>query len=117
MLRLFEQQPDLIESWHLLRYEQEGDAYMLHVVVYLRDGSRLDLRDYVFADGQRKYAYHWMNVDGTLRCRWDNAPHWPSISTAPHHKHLPGHDWPEPSLITNLEDLFAFVAEQFATEL
>jgi hypothetical protein len=52
---------------------------MLHIVVHFRDASRLDLRDYVFADGRRKYAYHWMNVDGTLRCRWDNSPHWPNI--------------------------------------
>jgi len=117
MLRIFEQHSDLFESWHLLRYEQEGDAYILHIVVYFRDSSRLDLRDYAFADGHRKYAYHWMDVDGTLRCRWDNAPHWPNVGTAPHHQHLPGQVLPEPSLITNLEDLFAFIAEKFALEL
>lgn len=113
MLQLLDRYSHIIKSWHLLRYEQEGDSYMLHIVIYLRDASRLDIRDYVFADGQRKYAYHWMNADGTLRCRWDNAPHWSAIPTSPHHKHLSEGFEPEPSFTTNLEDLFAYIAESF----
>jgi len=28
-------------------------------------------------------------ADGTLRRRWDNAPHWPDVAAFPHHVHLP----------------------------
>ena len=75
MLTLFEKFDSLFKSWRVIRYEQEGEAYMLHISAILQDDSKLVLRDYLFADGSRKYAYHWMEADGTLRCRWDNAPH------------------------------------------
>jgi len=34
-----------------------------------------------------KYSFHWQRADGTLVCRWDNAPHHPELSTFPHHLH------------------------------
>jgi len=61
-----------------MSYEQESDAYMLQLSAVLLDDSHLKLRDYLFADGSRKYVYQWMEVDGTLRQRWDNAPQWVS---------------------------------------
>lgn len=85
MLSLFEQNEDLFASWFVLRYEIEGDSYLLQIGAILLDGSRLELRDYLFADGSRKYAYQWMEPDGSLRQRWDNAPHWLEIATKPHH--------------------------------
>jgi hypothetical protein len=109
MLRLFDVYASLFKSWHVVRYEQEGDAYMLQLSAVLVDDSHLELRDYLFADGGRKYAYQWMEADGTLRRRWDNAPHWPSVITVPHHVHLPGQEMPAPSTVTNLEDLLHFV--------
>lgn len=74
MLRLFDTYALLFKSWRVVRYEQEGSAYMLHVSAVLSDDSRLELRDYLFADGSRKYTYHWMEADGALRLRWDSAP-------------------------------------------
>ena len=109
MLKLFDVYASLFKSWRVVRYEQEGDAYMLELSAILLDDSRLQLRDYLFADQRRKYAYHWMEADGTLRRRWDNAPHWPSIVTVPHHMHLPGQEMPVASTVTNLEDLLQFV--------
>ena len=79
---------------------------MLRISAILRDESHLELRDYLFADGSRKYAYHWMEADGALRRRWDNAPHYPDIATVPHHVHIPGAEPSQPSAVTNLEDLF-----------
>ena len=110
MLRLFDIYASLLKSWRVVCYEQEGDAYMLQVSAVLIDDSRLQLRDYLFADGSRKYAYQWMEEDGTLRRRWDNAPHWPSVATAPNHVYLPGQEMlPAASTVTNLEDLLQFV--------
>ena len=34
-----------------------------------------------------KYSFHWQDTDGQLRKRWDNATHYPSIPTNPHHLH------------------------------
>jgi hypothetical protein len=110
MLQLFDIYASLLKSWRVVRYEQEGDAYMLQVSAVLIDDSRLELRDYLFADGSRKYAYQWMEEDGTLRRRWDNAPHWPSVATNPNHVHLPGQEMlPAASTVTNLEDMLQFV--------
>jgi hypothetical protein len=113
MLHLFDQYASLFRSWRIARYEQEGDAYLLHMSGVLVDDSRLELRDYLFADGSRKYVYQWMESDGTLRRRWDNAPHWPGVPTVPHHVHLSGRTMPESSTVTNLEDLLRFIQDWF----
>ncbi len=114
MLQLFDTHAALFQSWRVLRYEQEGETYMLQIAAVLRDDSRLELRDYFFADGSRKYAYQWMEANGDLRQRWDNAPHWPDVATAPHHTHVAGHREPEPSTVTNVEDLLLLIETWFA---
>ena len=111
MLQLLDKYAHLFKSWNVASFEQEGEAYVLQVSASLVDASRLDLRDYVFADGTGKYSYQWKEPDGTLRRRWDNAPYWPCAATAPDHAHLGGHSVPESSTITNLEDLLLFVAD------
>ncbi len=113
MLALFDQYAWLFKSWRIVRYEQEGDTYLLQITAILIDDARLALKDYYFRDGQRKYAYQWMSPDREMRRRWDNAPHWPDLDTAPHHVHIAGQEFPEPSTITNLEDLFSFLAEYY----
>jgi hypothetical protein len=114
MLRLFEQYAFLFHSWRVVRYEQEGHTYMLHLSATLIDNSRLELRDYLFVDGRRTYAYQWMEVDNSLRRRWDNAPHWPTISTAPHHCHVPNSAVPEASVVTDLAQLMLFLQDWFS---
>jgi hypothetical protein len=116
MLRLFDTHASTFKEWQVTRYEQEGDTYMLHIVAVLKDDSRLEIRDDAFNDGQRKYAYHWMEADGSLRRRWDNAPHWPNVATAPHHMHRPEQHNPASSTITNLEDLLTFIQDSLTKE-
>jgi hypothetical protein len=111
MLHLFDAHASLFRSWRVVSYEQEGETYALQVTAVLRNGNLLEMRDYLFADGSRKYAYQWMTTDGTLRQRWDNAPHWPDVATAPHQVHGPEQQTPGPSTITNLEDLLQFLEE------
>ena len=36
-----------------------------------------------------KYRYHYMTKAKKLIFRYDNAKHYPNLSTFPHHKHLP----------------------------
>jgi len=48
----------------------------------LRDGSCLDIH-------QKKgggYSYHWQRVSDTIR--FNNAPHFDHLETAPHHMHV-----------------------------
>ncbi len=35
------------------------------------------------------YRYHFQNESNNLVFRYDSAPHFPDLSTFPHHKHLP----------------------------
>ncbi len=114
MLQLFDQHAVLFKSWRVARYEHEGKAYFLQIEALLWDGSQLEIRDYLFQDGKRKYAYHWMEPDGTLRRRWDNAPHWPDVMTAPHHVHVKEGESPEPSVVTSLEELMRALQQWFA---
>ena len=34
-----------------------------------------------------KYRHHWQDRHGRLMKRWDNAPHYRTIATFPHHLH------------------------------
>ena len=115
MLHFFEAHAALFNTWRVTRYEREGEAYWLHVSGILKDGSRLEVSDYVFADGSRTYAFQWMEADGSLRQRWDNAPHWPDIATFPHHTHLPGQP-PAASRVTNIEDMLNCIEDWFANQ-
>ncbi len=117
MLQIFDAHAALFKSWQVLTYEQEGTAYMLIVSAQLRDDSLLTVRDYLFADGVRKYAYQWMESDGALRRRWDNAPHWSQVLTEPHHVHSSDRDVPEASTITNLEALLDYLQDSLAQTL
>lgn len=63
-------------------------AYELRASITLRDGSVVHVRDYLFRDGTRKYAYHWQTGRGRLRRRWDNSGHWPDVDSHPHHVHV-----------------------------
>ena len=35
-----------------------------------------------------KYRYQYMNADGAMIFRYDNAPHHHNLATFPHHKHI-----------------------------
>ncbi|MGA7877614.1 MAG: DUF6516 family protein [Desulfoferrobacter sp.] len=72
----------------------------------IKDSAILNIKDYLFTDGTRKYAYHWQLPDGTLIRRWDNAPHWPDLAGAPHHCHK-GNEDIEPSAPKDISSVLA----------
>ena len=88
MLNLFSEYKRIINSLHVLTYEREGDIFRAVVHLELIDKSILFVKEYVFNNNERKYAYHWVDSEDNLICRWDNAGHWPDIDTFPHHKHI-----------------------------
>ena len=87
MLDLIAGYKRFIKSFHVSLYEQEGESLRIKAQLTFRDDSKLFIKEYVFENKERKYAYHWADTAGKLICRWDNANHWPGISTYPHHKH------------------------------
>jgi hypothetical protein len=59
--------------------------------VYFIDNSFLHFRElFVGQDNpfKKTYTYHYQRADGKMIFRYDNAPHFPALPTAPHHKHL-----------------------------
>ena len=87
MLDLIDRYERFIKSFHILLYEQEGEMLRFKAQLTFTNDSKLFIKEYFFENKERKYAYHWTDTSGNLICRWDNANHWPGISTFPHHKH------------------------------
>ncbi len=111
LLALVKQYPELIQEVEVERFRVVGASYELRAVLVLKDGSRLFVKDYVFLDGTRKYAYHWQDSTGQLISRWDNAPHWKEVKTFPHHRHVERESQVEFSPVRTLEDVLKFVRE------
>jgi hypothetical protein len=88
MLDLIAKHKRFIKSFHISLYEQEGEMLRFKVQLTFTNDSKLSIKEYVFENKERKYAYHWTDSSENLICRWDNANHWPDISTFPHHKHI-----------------------------
>jgi hypothetical protein len=90
MLDLLEKHKEIIETYRIVSYEQEGNSCRIKLEVNLIDDSRLFMKEYLFENAERKYSFHWTDRQGNLLCRWDDSPHWPNLSTFPHHKHVGG---------------------------
>lgn len=105
---------DIVSSWDVVLYEIEGTSSRLKLTVHFKDGSNLHIREHIFEGQHRKYAYHWQDSDQQLRMRWDNAPHWPTIHTHPHHKHVQTLDHVEASDATSPEEILYIIRENLS---
>ncbi|MDP2833804.1 MAG: DUF6516 family protein [Pseudomonadota bacterium] len=84
-------------AWPLSRHiaidyaETGGAVAQYRIRVSLLDGSLLQCVERVRAGAghleTEKYSFHWQTPDGTLICRWDNAPHHRELPGFPHHLH------------------------------
>lgn len=90
-------------------HETRSDLTKTKVKAGLPDGSFIFLREIVIQNALFDYSYHWQNADGTLIIRWDNAAHYPSISTHPHHKHVSNEANVESSYEQNLFEVLTFI--------
>lgn len=86
----------LIDSPIVLAYEIRRRAISpadgkLRFRVHFVDGSLGEFFEYVTESegviSVPKYSFHWQDKHGTLRRRWDNAPHHVDLLHAPHHVH------------------------------
>ena len=85
-------QSSVIVGYQIIRREVAPADGKFRVKVILNDGGVAELFEYVSeAEGHirlLKYSFHWQDVQGKLKQRWDNAPHYPDLSNSPHHVHL-----------------------------
>ncbi len=106
---------NIIRAVDIERFRAFDVAHELRASITLVDGSLLHVRDYLFRDGTRKYAYHWQSPAGRLRRRWDNSPHWPHIATHPHHVHVGSRMNVEASVVRDFGGAMRLIAEMVST--
>ena len=117
MLRdLAKRYADIIQQVEVERFHVVGESYELRASCSLKDGLKLFVKDYLFLDGTRKYAYHWQDDKGQLISRWDNAPHWKVLKSFPHHRHMGSEDRVESSDVRTLEDALKCIRGQSKTK-
>ncbi len=109
MLDLFHKHPTLFKTLTVKKNEKLGISHFFQLSAYLYDDSRLEVNDNVYPDGRHKYSYQWMNPDNSLLRRWDNAPHWPDVTTYPHHVHVLDDKVVDASTIVDIEKLLDFL--------
>ena len=113
MRRTFESLKDkLIKSFDILDFKSGESFYYLRVRAVLVDDSLLHIKEYRSLDSYL-YSYHCQDQDGSLRIRWDNAPHHDDLRTFPHHKHSPQL---EESKEMKLEDVMLEIRERLQAQ-
>lgn len=79
----------IVEHFEVLDFRYSKEFKYFKIQANLIDKSVLFIREFQ-SSSELKYPYHWQKSNGELVARWDNSPHYPKISTHPHHLHLPG---------------------------
>lgn len=80
----------VVHSSHLTYDKRSTYLGFIRGSIYFFDGSVLHLREFINVQhgvDRYMYAYHYQGADGALIFRYDNAPHFPALSSSPHHKH------------------------------
>ena len=75
-----------------IEIEDREEVWFIRADIYFMDNSLLHFRElWILQEGQhfkKVYTYHYQRADETIVFRYDNAPHYPNLPTAPHHKHV-----------------------------
>jgi hypothetical protein len=106
----------IVKGFQVRKFKRLQNAHELVMELTFKDDSKLALKDYLFLDGNRKYAYHWQNKEGNLLIRWDNAGHWKDLSTFPHHKHVEKVENVEDSNVRNVDQALEFISNRIEKE-
>ena len=114
MLSTLSQFSDCIVSFKILLQESRSGFSKTKISLELRNNSSIFLREIIIQNVLTDYAYHWQNADGSLIIRWDNAAHYPSIITYPHHKHVGIETIVQPSYEQNLFQVFSFIKSELS---
>ena len=78
---------------HYLEEVLTPERVNLRIRIRFNNGHLLEISEAILADGEDleflDYRYHYQDENNDLIFRYDSTPHFPDISTFPHHKHLP----------------------------
>jgi hypothetical protein len=77
----------LFSDIKVLELIDEEWVKVVKIKAEVSDGTLLYIHE-IYRANSHKYSYHWQEGDGKIIKRWDNSPHWKSISTFPYHKHI-----------------------------
>ena len=75
----------------VVNVDDRDEVWFIRADIHFIDNSLLHFRELFVKQDQpikKAYTYHYQREDGTLVFRYDNAPHFPELPTAPNHKHL-----------------------------
>ena len=75
-----------------IRFDKRGlNKGYIRCVATMQDDSLLHFREFISFAAENVdrmgYTYDYQRADGTLVFRYDNAPHYPDLPNAPHHRH------------------------------
>lgn len=117
ILDILEKYSDIIVSYEIHKFRILGIAYELVMEIQFVQNTRLHVRDYLFMDSSRKYAFHWQDHESRCIIRWDNAPHHQKTVTFPFHKHIGEDENVDESEVMNLEKVLSFIQERLNLSL
>jgi hypothetical protein len=98
-------QDELVKSFEILDFKSGECFYFIKVKAVLKDDSQLHIKEYNSFDSYL-YSYHWQDVNGSLRIRWDNSPHHSYLGT-----------FPDPSILLNWKSQKEMSLEEVLKEI
>ena len=104
-----------VQQWQIIREEEQGDNGLLKYRLLLYNRDLLDIFErFIVKQGQvtiTRYSYHWQQSSEQLVKRWDNAPHYPSLTTYPHHLHDGDENNVLPHLQIKITDVLSIIRQ------
>jgi hypothetical protein len=93
----------IYKDYEIIRKEILYSEAKIRLKIRLDNDDTVELFEYIFEKSGKlvpsKYSYHWQDKEGTLKKRWDNAPHHKDLVNFPHHIHSdPSHVEPNLSI-------------------
>jgi len=107
-----------LKNCYIERYQEEilgSSRVNLRIRVRFPEGQLLEINEAVIVSDHElvhlDYRYHFQDGANQLLFRYDNTPHFPALSTFPHHRHLKNEVFPasKPSLANVLDEMEAFL--------
>lgn len=111
-LSSLEERP-IVHELKALLHDHTDDKFQLKLRIEFTDGSVPYTNEYITST-IRKYAFQWQTADNTWLVRWDNVPHFPKLSSFPHHKHdyQSGQEMVTESFDISLAEVLAYIQGQ-----
>ena len=85
----------------------------LKIVLEFEDGTTLRITERWRDEELIRYSYYWLDGETQLKVGWDNAPHHPTVSSFPHHRHMGPDGEPIPSTEQTLDDVITHIKQAF----